>query len=72
MPQKEASGYTNVSANDKETNVDTNNADDEMTRSAKHDMLGFLLGIAGGILNTIGFGCVQGLKGEIPPLYSYM
>ena len=33
---------------------------------------GFLLGIAGGILSTVGFGCVQGLKGEIPPLQLYV
>ena len=72
MPQNEASGYTNVSTNDKETNVDTNIIDDEVKRTAKHDMLGFLLGVAGGILSTVGFGCVQGLKGEIPPLQLYV
>ena len=72
MPQNEASGYTNVSTNDKETNVDTNIVDDEVKRTAKHDMLGFLLGVAGGILSTVGFGCVQGLKGEIPPLQLYV
>ena len=72
MSQKEATAYTNVPINEKETNVDNSKADAEVKKNAKYDMLGFLFGIAGGILNTVGFGCVQVLKGKIPPLQLYV
>ena len=65
------STYASVPGEDAEINI-INNTDNEAKKNAKYDLLGFFFGFAGSAANTVAFACVQGLKGQVPPLQLYV